>query len=86
MYIVVCELWGGCDDCQIFGASCCYVDSQRRKEAHYSQAVTVHNTLLLVYFTVQTEEDIARLSAVVADSKPVARKLAQRVQQLPTQS
>jgi len=50
MYIVVCELWGGCDDCQIFGASCCYVDSQRRKEAHYSQAVTVHKHALAGVF------------------------------------
>jgi len=32
------------------------------------------------------DKDIARLSAVIADSKPAARKLAQRVQQLLTSS
>jgi len=40
----------------------------------------------LVCVAVQTDEDIARLSAVIAESKPVARKLAQRVQQLLTVS
>jgi len=53
---------------------------------HCSQALSVHNVLLLVRFTVQTDKDIARLSAIVADSKPAAQKLAQRVQQLLAQS
>jgi len=59
----------------IFIASCCCIDS-----------LSVHNVLLMVYFIMQMDKDIARLSAILADSKPTARKLAQRVQQLVTKS